>query len=286
MNASRAVASASKRLSDEQVLDPYLEAEVLVRSILGASRAEFFASLDRLLDHANLQRLDRLVARRLTGEPLAYILGHREFYGVDLFVDRHVLVPRQETELLVDVVLQWHSRRNGGAGRVEVLDVGTGSGAIAVALACSLPDATVFGTDISVAALRVADANRRRHGLQDRVHLVRTDLTRGLRGSVDVIVSNPPYIPTEDIRSLPPEVRREPALALDGGVDGLAVIRRLMSEARGRIRSGGMLIVEISPDQVRAVTAEAMRTFPAANVRAYDDLMGLARAVTVEVPRT
>ena len=286
MNASKAVAYASKRLSDGQILDPYLEAEVLVRYLFGASRAEFFASLDRPLSQAELRELDRLVALRIEGEPLAYILGRREFYGLDLFVDRHVLVPRQETELLVDVVLQWHSRRKGGARQVEVLDVGTGSGAIAVALACSLPAAKVYATDVSSAALRVADANRRRHGLQKRVHLIRTDLMRGMRGAVDVVVSNPPYIPADDVRSLSPEVQREPALALDGGVDGLAMIRRLMSEARGRIRPGGMMIAEISPDQLPAVAAQAVRAFPSADVRTHDDLMGLPRAVAINVPMT
>ena len=286
MNASKAVASVSKRLSDVQILDPYLEAEVLVRHLVGATRAEFFTSLDRPLGDAELRELDRLVARRTDGVPLAYILGRREFYGLDLFVDQDVLVPRQETELLVDVVVQWYSRRTSSAPPAEILDVGTGSGAIALALACSLQAATVYATDVSSAALRVAAANRRRHGLRDRVHLIRTDLMRGLRGAVDVVVSNPPYIPADEIRSLPPEVRREPALALNGGDDGLAIIRRLMSEARGRIRPGGMLIVEISPDQLRAVTAEAVRAFPAANVRAYDDLVGLARAVAVDVPVT
>ena len=286
MNASRAVACASKRLSDGQILDSYLEGEMLVRHLLGASRAEFFSSLDRPLSHAELQELDRLVAQRIEGEPLAYILGHREFYGLDLFVDRHVLVPRQETELLVELVLQWHKRRKSNTPAVEILDVGTGSGAIAVALACSLPAATVYATDVSGAALRVADANRRRHGLQDRVHLIQTDLMRGLRGSVDVVVSNPPYIPADDIRSLSPEVRHEPAVALDGGVDGLAVIRRLMSEAAGRIRPGGTLIAEIPPDQLRSATTEAVRAFPSADVTAYDDLMGLPRAVAVDVAVT
>ena len=284
MNASKAVACASKRLSDAQILEPYLEAEVLVRHLLGASRAEFFSSLDRPLSRAELRELDGLVTQRIEGEPLAYILGRREFYGLDLFVDRHVLVPRQETELLVEVVLQWHHRRKSNTPAVEILDVGTGSGAIAVALACSLPAATVYATDVSGAALRVADSNCRRHGLQDRVHLIKTDLMRGLRGAVDVVVSNPPYIPSDDIGSLSPEVRREPALALDGGVDGLAGIRRLMSQARGRIRPGGTLVVEISPDQLRSATAEAMRAFPNADVGAYDDLMGLPRAVAIDVP--
>ncbi len=286
MNASRAVAFASKRLADGQILDSYLEAEVLVRHLLGVSRAEFFASLDHPLRRAELDQLERLVAQRVGGEPLAYILGGREFFGLDLIVDRHVLVPRQETELLVELALQWHSRRKSGSSPAEILDLGTGSGAIAVALACSLPAATVYATDVSGAALRIADANRRRHGLRDRVHLIQTDLMRGVSGIVDVVVSNPPYIPAGDIRSLPLEVRCEPTLALDGGIDGLAVTRRLISEARGQIRPGGALIVEVSPDQIRSATAEAASAFPRAAVSAHDDLMGLPRAVAVDVPVT
>ena len=288
MRASEALASASERLSASHVPDAPLEAEVLLRHIIDVSRAELYASPDRPLGDAEVAELQRLTALRTKGEPLAYILGHREFYGIDLAVTRHVLVPRQETELLVEQVLEWHARRaSNGAARepatVKIVDIGTGCGAIAMAIASSLPDAAIYATDISGDALKVADANRRRLGVEGRVQLVRTDLLQGIRGTLDVIVSNPPYIPTGQLSSLAREVRAEPRVALDGGPDGLAVIRRMLAQAARSVNRGGLVLTEIAPDQLERVMAEAARLFPHARIRSAMDLLKMPRVVAIDV---
>ena len=288
MRASEALASASERLSASHVPDATLEAEVLLRHIIDVSRAELYASLDRPLGDAEVGELERLTSLRTEGEPLAYILGHREFYGIDLAVSRHVLVPRQETELLVEQVLEWHACRAGnGTARepatVRIVDIGTGCGAIAMAIASLLPQATIYATDISDDALKVADANRRRLGVGGRVQLVRTDLLQGIRVQLDVIVSNPPYIPTGQLSSLAREVQAEPRVALDGGPDGLTVIRPMLAQAAERVNRGGLVLTEIAPEQLERVMAEAATLFPDARIRSARDLLGLPRAVAIEV---
>ena len=288
MTASEALAYASERLSASHLPDATLEAEVLLRHVVDMSRAELYASLDRPLGDTEVAELERLTGVRTEGEPLAYILGHREFYGIDLAVTRHVLVPRQETELLVEQVIEWHARRAGngtarGPATVKIADVGTGCGAIAVAIASSLPHAAIYATDISGDALKVADANRRRLGIEGRVQLVRTDLLLGIRGTLDVIVSNPPYIPTEQLSSLAREVQAEPRVALDGGPDGLTVIRRMLAQAAERVNRGGLVLTEIAPEQLDRVMAEAATLFPDARIRSAKDLLEMPRAVAIEV---
>ncbi len=288
MTASEALAYASERLSASHLPDATLEAEVLLRHVVDMSRAELYASLDRPLGEAEVAELERLTGLRTEGEPLAYILGHREFYGIDLAVTRHVLVPRQETELLVEQVIEWHARRAGngtarGPATVKIADVGTGCGAIAVAIASSLPHAAIYATDISGDALKVADANRRRLGIEGRVQLVRTDLLLGIRGTLDVIVSNPPYIPTEQLSSLAREVQAEPRVALDGGPDGLTVIRRMLAQAAERVNRGGLVLTEIAPEQLDRVMAEAATLFPDARIRFARDLLDMPRVVAIEV---
>ena len=288
MRASEALASASERLSASHVPDAPLEAEVLLRHIIGVSRAELYASLDRPLGEADVAELERLTCLRTEGEPLAYILGRREFYGIDLAVSRHVLVPRQETELLVEQVLEWHARRVGDKtvrepATVKIVDIGTGCGSIAMAIASSLPHAAIYATDVSGDALEVADANRRRLGVEGRVHLVRTDLLQGISGTLDVIVSNPPYIPTGQLSSLAREVQAEPRVALDGGPDGLTVIRRMLAQAAARVNRGGLVLTEIAPEQLGRVMGEAASLFPDACIRSARDLLEMPRAVAIEV---
>ena len=273
-------AHARDRLADAGMADASLEAEVLLRSALGVDRTGFLASLGETVPNSRLSAVEGLLARRLDGEPLAYVVGTREFYGLELTVDPSVLIPRQETEHLVDAVVDYSLRR--GDPPLDVADVGTGSGAIAVAVAHRLPAATVHATDDSARALEVADANVRRHGVAARVSLREGDLLGALPGPVDVIVSNPPYIPTGELASLPPDVRREPVEALDGGPDGLRVTRRLVRGAPDFLRPGGRLVVEIAPEQLDAVVAEASEAFPGAEVGFEHDLSGNPRLVVVD----
>jgi release factor glutamine methyltransferase len=250
------------RLEAANVVDAGLEAEVLLRHVLGIDRAEYFASLERPLALPEQVLADTLAERRIAGEPLAYILGHREFYGHKLGVGPGVLVPRQETELLVDAVLEFVSTSS--LRRPLIADVGTGSGAIAIAVAKALPDATVFATDISHDALKIAEANALALDVQDAVHLLQGDLLEPLPGPVDIIVSNPPYL-------------------TDGGRDGLAAISELMRQVAGLVQKPRLLAIEIGPSQLESVVLLAQGLFPDSGVTHLLDLAGLPRVVHVEL---
>ena len=243
-------------------------------------REGFFASLAERVPRAPQRQALTLARRRQGGEPLSYIVGHREFYGLDLVVNSRVLIPRQETELLVDCVLE-HCAGQGLEEGARIADVGTGSGAIAIAIAARLPRARLFAIDCDEDALAVAAVNRGRHGLTRQIRLLTGDLLSALDAPVDAIVSNPPYIPAPEMVRLPPDVKREPRRALYGGVDGLDVIRRLVKQAPGFIRPGGCLFVEIAPEQLGEVSRLARETFQSARVVHKLDTLALPRVVCI-----
>lgn len=246
MNLLQAVERASKIILRR-------DAETLVLHITGRDRAWLLAHPEHELTPSQADAYSGLVARRATAVPLQYLTGHQEFFGLNLLVTPHVLIPRPETELLVEAVMAWVGQHTKHA---SLVDVGTGSGAIALALATQLPTAEIWALDISPDALNVAEANARRHHLSDRVHFRQSDLLAALNQNlgqdrpVDVIVSNPPYVPTGDAKDMQPEVRDyEPHLALFAGEDGLAIYRRLIPQAWTALRSGGLLAMEIGYGQ-------------------------------------
>ncbi len=277
-------ARTTERLRKHVIADAGIEAEVLLRHAMDMGRADFFAALDVQLDPPRKELADRLLQRRVAGEPLAYILGNREFYGLDFCVNPSVLVPRQETELLVDAVLEHYKERPDQ--EPVIADVGTGSGAIAIAIARHLPRAAIYATDSSHEALMVADVNRRRHSVTDRVQLVQCDLLEALREPIDVIVSNPPYLTTEELTRGQPEIRREPPHALDGGKDGLDITRQLLRQARGHLRPEGLIVVEIAPQQLGPVMQMGTEAFPAAAVSFSLDLLDEPRIVSIMFPES
>ena len=279
MNIRQVAAQAATELQRRGIPNSNLEAEVLVRHALGYDRAQFYAALNETLGKERLAHIHSLLQRRIFGEPLAYITGHREFYGLDFIVSPAVLIPRQETELLVDAALDFAREHTDGS--ISIADVCTGSGAIAVAVAYNLPQTHVYATDCSADALAIAAQNCRKHVVEERVALLQGDLLEPLPHGVDLIISNPPYIASELLPDLPSEVRREPQLALDGGIQGLDVIRRLIEQAPAKLNAGGRLIVEISPEQLGAVCEMAQACFPSAVVGHRNDLLGLARCVTI-----
>jgi release factor glutamine methyltransferase len=281
MLVREALAQATIQLRSEGVESPRLDAELLLAHVLGVNRAALFTRPDRPLTPKELTRYRDLVARRTDREPLAYIVGHREFFGLDFAVGPAVLIPRPETELLVEHALR-RARRLGPTP--EIADVGAGSGAIAVALAVHLPEATIFALDGSAEALAVAAENSRRHAVAGRVHCLHGDLVAPLPGPVDLIVANLPYVTTEEWKGLPPEIRdHEPRAALDGGPDGLALIRRLLPAAAPCLRPEGAILLEIGAGQGQAATALARQHFPLAEVQVYQDYASLDRLVVVEV---
>ena len=283
MRLREAWARSRRRLERADIPDADIEAQVLLRDTLGIDRATFHASPDRELSHEDAEAFHGTLERRIEGEPLSYITGQREFYGLDFVVTPDVLVPRQETEFLVEAVLGYARSRGEDGGDLTIADIGTGSGAVAVALGCHLPNATVYATDVSQEALRVADENVQRHGLDGRVHLRHGDLFEALAGPVDVVASNPPYLSDDEVAELPPDVQREPTLALAGGVDGLDMLRRLIVGAREYVYPGGLLALEIDPRRLEASTDLVRRTFPCSTIGVVKDHAGLDRVVTVGV---
>ena len=261
------------------ISDSALEAEVLLRHVLKHDRARFYASLQDTIGVEDLERVQELTRRRIAREPLAYITGHREFYGLDFLVSPGVLIPRQETEQVVERALKVANERHDKD--ISVADVGTGSGAIAVAIAANLPGARVFAIDCSAEALDIASRNCQRLRVPDRVTLLQGDLLAPLSQAVDLIVSNPPYIATNLLPGLAPEVQREPQTALDGGEDGLEIIRRLIQQATSKLNEGGQLVVEISPEQLISVKSIAQENFPQASITHINDLLRLPRCVIV-----
>lgn len=258
-----------------------LDAELLLAHVLGCSRARLLAELQEQVRPEQAHRFAELVARRTSGEPVAYLVGRREFYGLDLLVDARALVPRPETELLVEQALQVAADL---PANCRIADIGTGSGAIAIALASKLPAARIYATDLSAVALELARLNVARHGMQERVQLLQGDLTAPLPEDVDMIVSNPPYTIISDIDA---NVRRyEPHLALDGGSDGLAVYRRLIGAAAGRLRPGGAILLEIGSGQAAAVLELLRQAMPTAQLALYHDLAGHERVVSARQTRS
>ena len=252
----------SSTLSDAGVQQPRLDAELIVAHCLGLDRSVLPMTQQETLSDAQLQQVKRLVNRRQSREPIQYILGHWEFWSINLVVKEGALIPRPETETLVEAALGELEGSSGLApsARPLILDIGTGSGAIAVALATELSGkCKIAATDISRAALAVAGANVSRMGLQHTVALVCCDMATALspRASaqrVELIVCNPPYIRSEDLKGLQPEISQfEPAIALDGGASGLDFYPRLLETAASLLKEGGALICEIAPDMSLAI---------------------------------
>jgi release factor glutamine methyltransferase len=260
-----------KRFTDAGMDAARLEAQVLLAHALGCTRVQLYTGFDRPLDEDELKRARELIKRRLAGEPVAYLVGTQEFWSLTFFVDENVLVPRHDTETVVQLVLDRIAERGDKKTPVRVLDLCTGSGVLAVTLARELPAAQVVATDVSEAAAALARRNAEHNQVSDRVDVRVGDLFAPVGDEVfDVVVSNPPYIATAVIATLDKEVQREPKLALDGGADGLDLLRRLVSEAAAHVAPGGLLALEHGFDQADAVRAlvDATGAFdPSATVR-------------------
>ena len=278
LTTATALASTATRLSRAGVEPALREAEWLLLYILDTTRTELYSRPDRELTESQARLLSGAVSRRCARVPLQHILGDTEFYGLRFLVSPCVLIPRPETETLVENVVDELSQR----GRPSILDVGTGSGAIAIAVARNLPSAICVATDLSHEALSVAASNARLNGVSDRVRLVRADLFSAFRRgrSFDALVSNPPYIASGDIPGLQPEVRdHDPLLALDGGPDGYRFYRTLLPEAAHMIRAGGLLALEVGDGQGGAVAGMVQDTGAFTNVRVLPDLSSHDRVV-------
>ncbi len=258
-----------------------LSAELLLCHVLHCERIRLYLDFDKILQRDEMDRFVAAIKRRLAHEPVQYIVGEADFMGLKFSVDRRVLIPRPETEVLVEEMLFYSRRR--GPSPMNILDVGTGSGNIAVSLAHYLPQVSVVGLDVSGDALEVAALNVGRHGLSGKVPLVRGDIAGGRlpfrENSFHALLSNPPYIPAADIEGLDAEVRLfEPGVATTDGGDGLTFFRRLADAAARLVEPGGVVMVETAFNQARVVE-RIFREQGIAEVRIISDLSGIERIV-------
>ena len=279
---SSVVQQAARRLLSAGIDTGFLDAEVLLCHALGTTREQIVLTANGLLSDSELRAYEALISRRVAREPTAYITGVREFWSQSFHVAPGVLIPRPETELLVEIALRL-ALELGSTRPLRIVDIGTGSGAIAVALASELAEAEIFAIDLSAAALEAAKGNASRNHVAGKIKFLRGDLLAPLQvhQQVDLIVSNPPYIRHDDIDRLEPEVRCwEPRSALDGGWDGLDYYRRILPEAFHYLRPNGALAVEIGASLGKAVAALFKEVAGSAEVKIHHDYAGNERVVT------
>jgi release factor glutamine methyltransferase len=279
LNIQDRVTAAAARLSAAGIARDEAErdARLLARWVLGWDAARLIAQGRDPLPPELAARYDAIIERRARREPVAYLVGHQEFWGLNFDVSPAVLIPRPETELIVEAVIERFAK---SAAPLRIADVGTGSGCLAVALAHELPRARIVATDTSHEAIAIARRNAAQHGVSDRIDLRRTDLLDEIEGPFDLIVSNPPYVPEIDRPTLPPEVRdHEPAAALFAGPDGLTIIERLLKQAHDRLREGGTLAMEFGHGQSAAIQALVNQTGRFAGVSVRQDLQGIPRVL-------
>ncbi|HEY5648895.1 MAG TPA: peptide chain release factor N(5)-glutamine methyltransferase [Nitrospiria bacterium] len=282
----QAIHQAALALSGAGADQPRLEAEWMVGHVAGKNRAELISRSREFLGRISQSRLEDMVRRRKNREPIQYLLGSQEFWGLEFQVGPEVLIPRPETEHLIEAVREQVIDTD---APLQAADLGTGSGCLAVTLARLYPGSQFFAVDLSEPSLEVARGNAKRHGVEKRIRFLRGNLTRALHTevperSLDFIISNPPYIPSGEIDGLQPEVSRfEPRIALDGGADGLAFFRRMVKETVCFLRPGGNLLLEIGKGQVEAVLEMARNTGWKVR-RVINDLQGIPRTVVLERP--
>ena len=281
MNVKETLNITSQELIKTGSPDAKLEAEVLLRHVLKIDRATMFSELEENLSEDSVNNIAALVKRRVQKEPLAYITGNKEFYGLLFEVSKDVLIPRPETELLVDTVITKAKLLT--KNEITIVDVGTGSGAIAISLAVNIPNSNVIAVDISKSALEIADENRRTHGMYSRVKLRLGNLLEPVTDNIDILVSNPPYIRKDRLDFLQDEVLKEPLMALDGGADGLTLIKELLSQARDKMASTSVILFEIDSDQGIEAAEISKSYFPNGEVTVLRDLSNDDRAVLIEL---
>jgi release factor glutamine methyltransferase len=284
-----ALVGAAERFARAGCESPRLDAEILLAEALRASRAHLLTHDDEVLPPDTWQLFQAWAARREKREPVAYIIGRREFYGLDFAVSPAVLIPRPETEHLVEEALALAGRlslrmqRSDPGASITIADVGTGSGAIAVSLAAHLPRARICAVDASEDALTVARRNAERHGVEDRLRFVQSDLLENLPWPADILAANLPYVSDADWDTLAPEIRLyEPALALRAGADGLDAIRRMLDQSPAHLQPGGAVCLEIGEGQAGQVREMSRAAFPGAAIRIVRDYAGLDRIVVIE----
>lgn len=274
--------SVAQSLREAGIADASVESELLLGHVLGMSKTQLYTEQERSLASAEIKRLWRLVQRRLDHEPTAYILRHCEFYGIDFYLDCRTLIPRPETELLVEQAMEFAQRIFHPGKQITIADVGTGCGAIAVSLALALPEAKIYATDISASALQVAEINCQHHGVSGRVELLQGNLLEPLPQPVDMVIANLPYIEDSEFKNLSPEIRNfEPTIALAGGKNGLGKIQQMLEQMPVKLNHRACFLLEIGQGQGEMVTSLINRYFPQVSIEFIPDLGAIERVVKV-----
>ncbi len=276
MKLAEALSRSRDTLAQNAVEDASLEAELLLRHILNIDRTQLYLDLEEELSPEDERAFQALVERRLNGEPAAYIIGHREFYGLDFYVNPHTLIPRPESELLVETALKLAQERQPHT----IADIGTGCGAIAITLALEIPNARIYATDLSAKALEVARINCQQHGVDDRVSLLPGDMLEPLPEPVDLIVANLPYVRQSELNP-----GFEPLLALDGGAGGTEMIAKLCRQAKDKLADGGSMLLEIGYGQYETISTLLASLFPGGAIEVLADLSGIERVVSLNLSR-
>lgn len=273
--------SMQKRVQEEIAPfsdSPYLDSLVLLSHITGLSKSQLLADPDLVLTTGQANQLEQALARLKDGTPLPYVVGEWEFFQYRFLITPDVLIPRPETEGLVELALNWLQEH---PDRKTCLEIGTGCGCIAVSLVKNDPDLTLIATDISTNALRVARENAKRHQVDEKIQFRQLDLLTGMEGKVDLLIANLPYIPTEKLKSLP-VYSREPVLALDGGADGLLHIKKVLKNARQHVQPGGAIFLELDEDSGAAALALAREVWPGMTLKLHQDLAGQDRYLSIQ----
>ena len=280
MTLRQALKKAEHTLSAADIDDALLESEILLMHVLKIDRVKLYTDIDNEMTSQQYEEYFALVQRRLNSEPSAYITGNREFYGLDFFVNPDVLIPRPETELLVEKTIDIANKRS----YRTVVDAGTGSGVVAICLALNLPDAVIYATDISALALEVASINCRKHNVEDRVTLLWGNLLEPLPEPVDIIVGNLPYVTDTDIQQVN-TYGQEPDLALHGGTDGLEYIIAIVGQSVSKLLRGGSILLEVGQGQSQAAARQLKGIYPYGEVAIFRDLAGIERVVSLSLPQ-
>jgi release factor glutamine methyltransferase len=284
MNYGQALQQSAHVLSLNGIENSHIEARVLLSHITKLSPAQIYTYPERTLSQKQERNLQELVERRLDHEPTAYIVNYREFYGIDFYIDSRVLIPRPETELLVDAALELSKSSAYLTRPLLIADVGTGCGAIAISLALNLPKSKIYATDASSAALEVAQLNCEYHKVTEQITFLHGNLLEPLPEPVDLLVANLPYIKSSELVSLSPEITKfEPRMAIDGGDSGLDYIRQLLEQIEGRINNNSCLLLEIGRGQEKEVINLIRSYLNKVNFEFIPDFNGIKRVVKINL---
>lgn len=274
MQVNKILKDAIKELLKHSVASAALDAEVLLSFVIGKPREFILAHPEILLTRSQKSKFDKLVKRRSRLEPVAYLTHNKEFFGLDFFVDKNVLIPRPETELLVEKVLDYVTNKNVST----IADIGTGSGCIAISIAKNIPEIKVIASDNSKSALRIARKNALKHKVADRILFVHSDLLDHISEPVDIIIANLPYLPYSEQKK---EISFEPKNALFGKNYGLELLEKIIIQAKEKLSQSGMLILEIHPPQSQHLPTIAKHIFPSAVIQIDKDLANKERILTI-----